>query len=64
MSATLALVSYFIHGLLNNFLDTDKLSIPVWGCTAILVVMDLFYADKTDLKSAEKIEFTEEAEKI
>lgn len=64
ISATLALVSYFIHGLLNNFLDTDKLSIPVWGCTAILVVMDVFYADKTEIKSAEKSETSLEAEKI
>jgi O-antigen ligase len=50
MATTLALVSYFVHGLLNNFLDTDKLSIPVWGCAAILVVMDLYYADKVSLK--------------
>ncbi len=50
MATTLALVSYFVHGLLNNFLDTDKLSIPVWGCAAILVVMDLYYADKESLK--------------
>jgi O-antigen ligase len=50
MSATLALVSYYVHGLLNNFLDTDKLSIPVWGCMAILVVMDLYFADKETLE--------------
>jgi O-antigen ligase len=49
MTTTLALVSYFVHGLLNNFLDTDKLSIPVWGCAAILVVMDLYYADKESI---------------
>lgn len=42
ISATLALISYFIHGFLNNFLDTDKLSIPVWGCMAIIVVMDIY----------------------
>ncbi len=49
MAATLALISYFVHGFLNNFLDTDKLSIPVWGCAAIIVVMDLYYADKETL---------------
>ncbi|NOU45815.1 MAG: hypothetical protein HOO86_01990 [Bacteroidales bacterium] len=49
MTTTLALISYFVHGLLNNFLDTDKLSIPVWGCAAILVVMDLYFADKESL---------------
>ncbi|MCK5765478.1 MAG: O-antigen ligase family protein, partial [Bacteroidales bacterium] len=27
----LGLMSYFAHGLLNNFLDTDKASVPFWG---------------------------------
>lgn len=54
LGATLAFISYFIHGLLNNFLDTDKLSVPVWGCAALIVAIDLFYADKE--------EFVEEAE--
>ncbi|VAW28602.1 O-antigen polymerase, partial [hydrothermal vent metagenome] len=26
---TLGLITYFVHGFLNNFLDTDKLSVPV-----------------------------------
>jgi len=49
MVTTLALISYFVHGFLNNFLDTDKLSIPVWSCAAVLVVMDLYYADKESI---------------
>lgn len=49
LSVTLALISYFVHGLLNNFLDTDKLSVPVWGFMAILVVLDLYYADKEEV---------------
>ncbi len=35
---TLALVTYFIHGFLNNFLDTDKLSLPFWGAFAVITV--------------------------
>jgi len=46
LAATLALISYFVHGLLNNFLDTDKLSIPVWGLMAIIAVMDVYFADR------------------
>lgn len=46
LAATLALISYFVHGLLNNFLDTDKLSVPVWGLMAIIVVMDVYFADR------------------
>ena len=54
MTATLALISYFVHGLLNNFLDTDKLSIPVWGCMAIIVVMDLNAQSEVALPEADE----------
>jgi len=35
------LTTYFVHGFLNNFLDTDKLSIPFWGFIAAVVVIDI-----------------------
>ena len=37
----LGLVTYFIHGVLNNYLDTDKASAPFWGFLAALVVFDI-----------------------
>jgi O-antigen ligase len=42
MSALLGLITYYIHGILNNFLDTDKLSVPFWGFTAIIVAVDIY----------------------
>lgn len=48
LCATLAVISYFTHGVLNNFLDTDKLSIPVWSCLAIITVMDIYHSGKTN----------------
>ncbi|MCC5918878.1 MAG: O-antigen ligase family protein [Cryomorphaceae bacterium] len=41
--AFLALVTYFSHGLVNNFLDIDKAALPVFGFTAILAVMDTYF---------------------
>ena len=38
----LGLITYFVHGILNNFLDTDKLSIPFWAFIAMLVSMDVY----------------------
>lgn len=38
---TLALITYFVHGFLNNFLDTDKLSLPFWGAFAVIAVMNI-----------------------
>jgi putative inorganic carbon (HCO3(-)) transporter len=40
----LGLMTYFIHGVLNNYLDTDKASIPFWGFMAILVSIDLYHS--------------------
>jgi len=41
LSLYLGLMTYFIHGVLNNYLDTDKASAPFWGFLAILVAIDL-----------------------
>ena len=46
LGATLAFISYFVHGFLNNFLDTDKLSVPVWSLAALIAAIDVFHADK------------------
>jgi O-antigen ligase len=45
--AVLALCTYFVHGFLNNFLDTDKASIPFWGFFAMIVAMDLYHKNST-----------------
>ena len=43
---TVGLITYFVHGLMNNFLDTEKLSVPFWGFIAIIVALDVYYSDK------------------
>ena len=42
----LGLITYLIHGALNNFLDTDKASVPFWGFVAILTALDIYHRDK------------------
>ena len=37
---TISLTTYFIHGIFNNFLDTDKASIAIWGSMAMIVAID------------------------
>ncbi len=41
-----SLMSYFIHGFFNNFLDTDKASVAIWAVIAIVVSIDLAYNKK------------------
>lgn len=53
----LGLITYYTHGILNNFLDTDKASVPFWGFIAVIVSLDLFQqkksAEQEELPSAE-----------
>jgi len=50
----IGLITYYIHGTLNNFLDTDKASVPFWGFTAIIVALDLYH--KNNKETLSKIE--------
>lgn len=40
-TAFLGLITYYLHGFLNNFLDMDKASAPFWGFTALIAVLSL-----------------------
>ena len=53
LAATLGMVTYYIHGALNNFLDTDKASIPFWGFTAFIVASDLLLQQKKSAQTSE-----------
>jgi len=48
IAALLGTCTFFIHGLMNNFLDTDKVSVPFWAFTAMLVVLDVYHKDKKE----------------
>jgi len=48
--AVVALISYYIHGIMNNFLDTDKLSLPFWSAIAVIVVVDIMSKEEEILK--------------
>jgi O-antigen ligase len=47
LALILALSSYFFHGLLNDFLDMDKVAIPVWAVVAAFMALEI----KLDSKS-------------
>ncbi len=46
----LGLATYFVHGILNNYLDIDKAAIPVWGMVAYIIAMDLKYPFESEKK--------------
>lgn len=43
MIITLSLITYFAHGLVNNFLHTDKASVPFWSFIAIIAALDHYH---------------------
>lgn len=48
----LGLVTYYIHGILNNFLDIDKTSALFWGFSGIIVALDVFHHQKKPTENA------------
>ena len=36
----LALVTYFVHGILNNYLDTDKAAVPIFAMCACFIALE------------------------
>lgn len=41
LAMILSLTTYFTHGVLNNFLDTDKAAVPIWGMCAIFIALEI-----------------------
>jgi len=50
----MGLVTYWIHGGLNYFLDTEKAAVPFWGFIAALVALEIYYDDHTAQKLSER----------
>ena len=48
LSLLLGLITYYTHGVLNNFLDTDKASALFWGFAAMLVAIDISHKKKNE----------------
>ena len=52
----LGLITYLIHGVLNNFLDTDKASALFWGFIAVFVSLDIYYGKDREAAVPEKVD--------
>jgi O-antigen ligase len=43
MAVLLGMVTYFIHGMLNNYSDFDKIAVPLWSFAAILSALKIYH---------------------
>jgi putative inorganic carbon (hco3(-)) transporter len=50
LSLILALVTYFVHGFLNNYLDTDKAAVPIWGAVAAIIALEIHLDRKVTIE--------------
>lgn len=41
LALNLALVTYFVHGIINNYFDSDKASIPIWAICACFIAQEI-----------------------
>jgi len=46
LAVLLGMITYFVHGLMNNYSETDKIAVLFWGGFAMLTAMDLYYNPK------------------
>lgn len=53
LTLLLGFTTYVAHGILNNFLDTDKAAVPFWGFMAIIVAIDVYHSGRLPEKNAE-----------
>lgn len=45
----LAAATYFFHGILNNYLDTDKAAVPIYGLCALVIALGTMQGAKDNL---------------
>jgi O-antigen ligase len=43
--AVCSLLTYFAHSFVNNFLDQDKMAMPIYVCLAIIVALDCLHPE-------------------
>lgn len=46
LAMVLSLVTYFVHGTINNYLDTDKAAVPIWAFCAAFVALEIVHRRK------------------
>ncbi len=46
--AMLGLITYYVHGFLNNYSQYDKIAVPLWTFTAVIAALDIYHKEPLD----------------
>jgi O-antigen ligase len=49
----LSMVSYYAHGLLNNYLDVDKANVLFWASIAVITALDVYHRQDAGTTAAD-----------
>ncbi|MFT5724567.1 MAG: putative inorganic carbon (HCO3(-)) transporter [Bacteroidia bacterium] len=52
LGALLGLITYFIHGFLNNYSEFDKIAVPMWGFISIIIAAKTYHLKSNDSSEA------------
>jgi len=55
IAAIIGLSTYYLHGFLNNFLDSDKAAVPFFAMTAIIVALDVYHKQALSEKETKEV---------
>lgn len=47
----LGMLTYFVHGIMNNYSETDKIAILFWGFFAMITAIDLYHQNQVQNES-------------
>jgi O-antigen ligase len=53
--ALTGLVSFYLHALVNNFMDQDKIAIPIFACLAMIVALDTYHPNGIGKRAPEEV---------
>jgi O-antigen ligase len=56
LALILGLITYLVHGTLNNFLDIDKASALFWGFIAVFVSLDIYTGEEPGPSGSEEFD--------
>ncbi len=54
LAAFMALITYFTHGVLNNYSEFDKIAVPLYACMAILTAQQLYLKEQKHVEETQK----------
>jgi hypothetical protein len=46
LSLALGMITYLVHGVMNNYTESHKIAILFWGGMAIITALDLYHNEE------------------